>query len=363
MRTRDVILQELRAAVAEERRSAIRVLHLLKEVERTQIYLEMGHSTLFEFAMKELGYSAGAAYRRLQSMKLLKDLPALEEKIQDGSLSLCVAAKTQSFFRQENLRRKEAGEERLDSKTKEEVINSVLGTSNRECEAKLAALLPEAPLPKEKERPISKDKSLIQFVASRELLEKIEKLKGLTAHQNFEARYDRLFEILVDLGLEKFDPDRKPEKPKSDQTISAPKKAAANSSPSSLPDAFPTLETEQPTKLSKALTSKASTKDALTTLAFKAKPGSPRRTRYIPMAVRREVWKRDCGMCTYRDPKTGQRCGSRHGIQYDHIRPYAWGGENTVQNLRLRCGRHNRYTAQLMDLESLRKPGDALGAH
>lgn len=40
----------------------------LCEIESDRHYLAMGYSSLFEFATRELGYSAGAAFRRILSM-------------------------------------------------------------------------------------------------------------------------------------------------------------------------------------------------------------------------------------------------------------------------------------------------------
>ena len=65
-------------------------------------------------------------------------------------------------------------------------------------------------------------------------------------------------------------------------------------------------------------------------------------TRTIPAAVRRHIWLRDRGRCTYRDPESGRCCGSRHLVQIDHVQPYAMGGSASAQNLRLLCGAHNR---------------------
>jgi len=65
--------------------------------------------------------------------------------------------------------------------------------------------------------------------------------------------------------------------------------------------------------------------------------------RAIPAALRRAVWRRDDGACTFVDPQTGRRCGSRHLLQIDHIQPFAVGGANSAENLRLLCGAHNRY--------------------
>ncbi|MDE0026540.1 MAG: HNH endonuclease [Spirochaetaceae bacterium] len=71
-----------------------------------------------------------------------------------------------------------------------------------------------------------------------------------------------------------------------------------------------------------------------------AVPGS--RSRYIPAAVKREVWRRDQGCCSYVDPHSGRRCGSRYRLEIDHIVPFALGGGAEPENLRLRCGAHHR---------------------
>ncbi len=69
------------------------------------------------------------------------------------------------------------------------------------------------------------------------------------------------------------------------------------------------------------------------------------RPRYIPAKTRDAVFKRDNGKCTYVG-KTGRRCGSTHNLQIDHIVPFARGGKNTLSNLRLLCGKHNRLEAK-----------------
>ena len=59
--------------------------------------------------------------------------------------------------------------------------------------------------------------------------------------------------------------------------------------------------------------------------------------RSIPAAVRREVWQRDQGCCSYVDRHTGRRCGSRFFLELDHIVPVARGGAAEARNLRLLC--------------------------
>ncbi|MCM2278640.1 MAG: hypothetical protein NDJ89_11255 [Oligoflexia bacterium] len=101
-------------------------------------------------------------------------------------------------------------------------------------------------------------------------MEKLEKLKGLMAHQNFEGRYDRLFELLANLALKKMEPKEKAKKTEGPRSA----QSAGNSAQSSV---------------------------ARTT-----------RTRTIRTSIRRAVHLRDGGQCT--------RCPSRHALQFDHSR-------------------------------------------
>lgn len=65
------------------------------------------------------------------------------------------------------------------------------------------------------------------------------------------------------------------------------------------------------------------------------------RSRHIPAAVRRLVWKRDGGQCAFIG--TEGRCMERGFLEFHHVVPYADGGESVVENLELRCRAHNAY--------------------
>jgi hypothetical protein len=68
--------------------------------------------------------------------------------------------------------------------------------------------------------------------------------------------------------------------------------------------------------------------------------------RHIPARVKRTVWKRDGGRCAF-VAKGGRRCEARGFLEYHHVRPYAVGGEPTVDNIEIRCRAHNAYEADL----------------
>jgi 5-methylcytosine-specific restriction endonuclease McrA len=94
--------------------------------------------------------------------------------------------------------------------------------------------------------------------------------------------------------------------------------------------------------------------DALIVKLERQKLGSaerPRRAgesanpRHVTAHVRREVWRRDGGRCTFVS-ESGRRCAARTRLEFDHAVPVARGGRATVENLRLRCRAHNQYEAE-----------------
>ena len=66
--------------------------------------------------------------------------------------------------------------------------------------------------------------------------------------------------------------------------------------------------------------------------------------RHIPAQVKREVWVRDGGQCTFVSD-AGHRCCARELLEFDHIEEVARGGKATVAGMRLRCRVHNQFTA------------------
>jgi hypothetical protein len=87
-------------------------------------------------------------------------------------------------------------------------------------------------------------------------------------------------------------------------------------------------------------------KAALTKAPRPGREVSAARTRAIPAAIRREVWKRDAGRCTFVDEQ-GRRCRATSRIEYHHEIPYGKGGRHEVANIALRCRAHNQYQADL----------------
>jgi hypothetical protein len=80
-----------------------------------------------------------------------------------------------------------------------------------------------------------------------------------------------------------------------------------------------------------------------------SKENSPKKkkpTRHIPVAIRREVWARDKGRCTF-ESKDGRSCESREAVEFHHRVAWARRSEHSVNNIALRCRAHNQYEAEL----------------
>ena len=55
---------------------------------------------------------------------------------------------------------------------------------------------------------------------------------------------------------------------------------------------------------------------------------------------------RDLGRCAF-VWTDGRRCGERPFVEFHHVLPYGVGGGATVENVQLRCKRHNGYEARV----------------
>jgi hypothetical protein len=68
-------------------------------------------------------------------------------------------------------------------------------------------------------------------------------------------------------------------------------------------------------------------------------------SRHVPAEVRRAVYTRDDGRCAFVGA-TGRRCDERAFVELHHVQSYADDGQATIDNIELRCRRHNAYEWQ-----------------
>ena len=363
----DQLLSQTKNLVQKERQINVFVLQHLQEIEKRKLYLKRGFPSLFEYAIKELGYSHSAAYRRIKAMRLCRDIPQATLKIKTGNLNLTTASQLQTFFEKKKRKdkkqilktanilktnntegcnvqstylpaagcvngsvdkdkKKENKPENktpvdLDSTQKLDLIKKAEGQSSRELEKTLFDIDPEVCNEKEKVRNINNNKVEIKVILDKDLQQKLENLKKLLSHKSPNMPYGELIAVLAELGLNKYDPRRK---------------IKSHNSSAKVP--VSTKSHKIVSKNQKQL-SIQTTKQTLHNNQKYLKP-----TRYISSVIRHHVWMRDQGQCTYVCPKTKRRCSSNHLLQIDHIKPFSLGGTHEADNLRLLCANHNKFT-------------------
>src|SRR6187402_3396025 len=97
--TNQQLITELKLKVSAEKSLTLEVIKLLSELDRRKCYLELGFSSLFDFAVRELGYEEGAANRRISAARLMREIPEVEEKVESGELNLSNLTQANQFFR------------------------------------------------------------------------------------------------------------------------------------------------------------------------------------------------------------------------------------------------------------------------
>lgn len=181
----DQLVHKLVQLACNERQLLGEVLRHLQEVERRGLDTEMAYPSLYEFCVKELGYSEWEAHVRIQAMRLVKAVPEVERRLEAGEITLSVVAKAQKQFR-----RAEKRKQPVPDVKKAEILNLLCGSSAREAEKKLAEYFPEPLPPRETVRMLADGKVKIEFVVDRELWERLESLLRVRMHTNVEKRWD-----------------------------------------------------------------------------------------------------------------------------------------------------------------------------
>ena len=380
------LLRETSNLVRHERHLQGAVIDHLAEIDARGLYLQRGFSSLFDYAVCELGYSDAAAARRIGAMRLCADQPHAREGLRDGSLTLSAVAELQWAFDRQRRRGSISGTAAiapagsaaagtgaqndpvadsapavplapaepkppplvLDAVGRRQLVEEAAGKSARQVRRMLVDLDPELAPPADRVRPLGDGRYELKATIDAECQQGLEQLRGLLSHVDPRMTMGQLVGRLVREALDRHDPSRPPRRARSG---SRPGDAKTNAPRTPTPESQPAVERRAASTTKDA----AIPAGAAPTPARAVRPIPTKSTgaatpaakswasgRAIPAGVRRQVWQRDGGGCSYVDPQTGRRCNSTHLIEIDHIVPHAQGGGADPGNLRL-CGAHHRH--------------------
>tara|TARA_B100001248_G_scaffold245670_1_gene215697 strand:+ start:3419 stop:4303 length:885 start_codon:yes stop_codon:yes gene_type:complete len=175
------------------------ILDHLKEVQKRRLYAKLAYSSLFEYCVKELKMSEGSAGRKIAAMRMITEVPEMEEKLKSGSMHLSTLSMAQRFFKHEPYTKPE----------KVKLLTSLAGKSKREVEKRLCTLSPKM-AKRTDVRQISEEHTRMSITLNKEqkaILDRLKELKGM--------REEDLLDWMLERCLKQVDPlKKKPRKTK-----------------------------------------------------------------------------------------------------------------------------------------------------
>ncbi len=320
------LLTALSALVTRDRVTTARLLAHIAEVDARRLYLPAGYPSMFAYCVEGLHLSEDATFKRIQVARTAREFPAVFAALADGRLHCTavrllaphlsaanadelIAAAThrtrpevelwlaRRFPRAEALRLDDG----VSALPRQPAPGQVAGPGPAPCPG-LAPRLEPAPCPEPapgqvptRIAPSAPERYSLQVTISQATHDKLRYAQSLLGHSlpsgDVALVLDRALDSLIgDLEKRNFAVTAKPR-----------------------PHPRPALPA--------------------------------RGARTIPAHVRRAVWERDRGQCTFVG-NAGRPCGERMRLEFDHADPVARGGSSMAENIRLRCRAHNQFEAE-----------------
>ncbi len=331
------LINRLRNLVKKEQTSTIEILAHLAEVDRRDLYVGYGYSSLSEYCVSHLGYGESSAWRRVSAARVVKNFPEVSDLLKKDQLTFSGVILLTGALRPEN---KTELLSRVAGKTQSQIERIVAeykppkqisdqarptmvikaaktedtagaGAPRESADASPSAKLGKIPLrcegenhpPQAARRAVVLQRMYdIRFAGDEELMELMAWMKThLSNRYPRGAGYLEMIKYAMNYVREREDLAKRAKwRKRGEKGQQRPAKAASKA-----PD-----------------------------------------SRHISAREKEKVWIRDKGRCTYVG-SSGKRCNSTHHLQFDHYPvPFARGGSSKASNLRLLCAKHNRYTAE-----------------
>ncbi len=329
--TDSVLLRDLTALVAQDRSTTANLLAHIAEVDARRLYAPAGYSSMHAYCVEELHLSEDAAGKRIQAARAARRFPALFRALADGRLHLAAVCLVAPHLTAENA---------------DDLIHAATHRRKVDIEALLA---------RRSSRP--EPRTMIRAIPPRPIAQHAPGHAALS--ESVLAGLDERASGNVGASTHESEPP----------VEHAPGHVDVNAEERYLIQVTVARSTHDKLRYAQSLLSHAVSRrdvaqvldralDALIADLEKRKfgapqgsnrprPGRPRgakRSRYIPAHIRRAVWERDHGKCTFVS-ENGTRCNTREHLEFDHVEPVARGGKATIGGLRLRCRAHNQYEA------------------
>ena len=336
----NVLLRDLTTLVAQDRATTASLLAHIAEVKERKLFRGAGQPSMQDYCVNVLRFSEDSAKKRLQAAGTARRFPLIFEALADGRLHLSGVCLLAPHLEPENA---------------DELIPAAMNKTRADIEKLLAHRFPQADLPEMLQAVVAPGSASVTFAEA----------KSAPGHFSVTSSQSVTADGTSD------------EAPPAAEHFGPP----ASPAPAVPAPQYPRVKPLAPQRYALQVTLDEQTHDLLreaqdllahtdggrqiATVLRRALENDvrhlkqrkfaeterPRRStrkqrsvRTVPAAVKRAVKARDEGRCTFTNEK-GERCPARSGLEYDHERPVAKGGETTVENMRLRCRAHNQLAA------------------
>ncbi len=292
--------------VRSERHLVVQFVVELAAFAKRELYRELGYTSLFYYCVRQLGLSKSSAFRRSEVARLIARFPVIADRLAPGRLSIRALVELREVLTEENHAEVLA---RAEGKSQEEAQLLAVEYKPKPVPRDVVRALPMPPAPlvvvaavpagtktppppPEVVKPLTPELRRLNVTVSADFMAELEQVRAALSHKCPDGDFEQVVREAFKLVLER---DRK----------------------------------------RKALTDRPR--------AQSDTPGE--NDRYVPAAVKRAVWERDQGRCTW-PMGDGEVCGSTHRLEFDHDLEVALGGKPTIGNVRLLCKSHNLMKAE-----------------
>lgn len=326
------LLSATQELVRRSRGTEADLLIHLAEIDERKLYLERSYRSMFAFCVGEYNFSEDAAAYRITVARAARRLPLILEAVRSGQVHLAGLRVLVPHLTTENHR---------------ELLAAAAGKSRSEIEELVARFAPKPPAPtvirkvpsdptatpdtssgnlfgdapaampvqsspdlapatavaaRREERaavikPLAEETYKFQFTASRACRDKLRRAQDLLRHRVPDGDVGTIVEKALEALIERVTKERFAQ-------VRGPRKTVSEE------DASPD-------------------------------------SRHIPNAIRRAVFERDGGRCTFTDER-GRRCGETGALEFDHLDGFARTHLHKADRIRLLCQAHNQYAAERM---------------
>ena len=326
----DRVLERVELLVAQSNRLTAELLAYLAEVERRRLHLREATGSLFAFCVERLHMSESSAGKRITAARTARRFPLILDMVASGEIHLTAVNLLGPHLTEANHR---------------ELLARARHRSKREIEKLVAEIAPRPDAPSRivaLPRPLAAPAPVLAPAQEVHAPERVASASAASAPAApaasvpaapaavVEPLSPRRYQIRVTVGEE------------AHAALCQLQDLLSHQVPNRDPAVIVSRALEL--LLERTLAKKVGVTDRPRAAKDPVEPAS--RTRHIPAAVRRAVWKRDQGRCAHVDGR-GRRCASTRFLQFHHLDNWGRGANHSIERIELRCRAHNQYQAVL----------------